>query len=160
MEEPRNESLGVVEIELLRRVNAKLQGFRSAADRGTWIRGFLAEGEILPRRGERFRAGADKFKQFADKDQRAVDLLHGGGYVVDGDPADLLQEPDGAVRHPDEVTEAELLDSATTAIANLMNEVRRLSHQQARAGEPAAEPTPVAPVRQVRRVTDKLWRRR
>ena len=46
-EEPRNPALGVVQIELLRRVNPHLTAFRKPVDRGTWIRGYLAEGHLV-----------------------------------------------------------------------------------------------------------------
>ena len=39
----QNESLGVVGVELLRRVNAELVDFDSPQDRGNWIRGYLAQ---------------------------------------------------------------------------------------------------------------------
>ena len=52
----QNESLGVVEVELLRRVNADLDGFSSAQDRGNWIRGYLAQGKLVPRGGEKLLA--------------------------------------------------------------------------------------------------------
>ncbi len=56
-EEPRNPALGVVQIELLRRVNPHLTAFRKPVDRGTWIRGYLAEGHLVHQEGERL--GAD-----------------------------------------------------------------------------------------------------
>ncbi len=56
-EEPRNPALGVVQIELLRRVNPHLTAFRKPVDRGTWIRGYLAEGHLVRQEGERL--GAD-----------------------------------------------------------------------------------------------------
>ncbi len=50
-EEPRNPALGVVQIELLRRVNPHLTAFRRPVDRGTWIRGYLAEGHLVRQDG-------------------------------------------------------------------------------------------------------------
>ena len=53
-----NESLGVVEVELLRRVNADLQGFGRPLDRGVWIRGYLAQGKLVPPQGREVLAVA------------------------------------------------------------------------------------------------------
>jgi hypothetical protein len=128
--EPKNPSLGVVEVELLRRVNAKLSGFSSAADRGRWIRRYVAEGDILPARHERFHAGREKQAEYAQRDRLAAEMLRAGGYIVDGDLARFEQEAPILGRHPDEVTAAELLDSATTAIANLLRDVRALTDER------------------------------
>jgi len=127
---PKNPSLGVVEVELLRRVNAKLSSFRSAADRGNWIRGYVAEGGILPARQERFHAGPQKRQEFAQRDRLAAEMLRTDDYIVDGDVARFEQEPPILGRHPDEVTAAEMLESATTAIANLLRDVRALTDER------------------------------
>ena len=49
-----NESLGVVEVELLRRINPHLGEFSAPVDKGVWIRGYLAQEKLVPRNGERF----------------------------------------------------------------------------------------------------------
>lgn len=127
---PVNASLGLVEVELLRRVNAKLEGFGSAMDRGQWIRGYLAEGDILPSRREKFRAGEAKRSDLRRRAERAVELLRTGGYDVRGDIEALLPAEAQGLRHPDDVTDAELLDSATTAIAHLVRDVRALTRER------------------------------
>ncbi len=127
---PVNASLGLVEVELLRRVNAELEGFGSAMDRGRWIRGYLAEGDILPTRREKFRAGEAKRSDLRRRGERAVELLRTGGYDVRGDLQALLPPEAAGLRHPDDVTDGELLDSATTAIARLLRDVRALSQER------------------------------
>lgn len=127
---PANPSLGVVEVELLRRVNPLLSDFKSAADRGNWIRGFLAEGNILPERRERFRAGDEKQKNLVERGDRATALLRDGGYDVLGDLEGLESGLSRDVRHPDEVSEDEMLDSAVVAIANLLRAVRSLTEDR------------------------------
>ena len=52
--------LGVVEVELLRRVNADLEGFGRAVDRGVWIRGYLAQGKLVPAQGREVLALAGR----------------------------------------------------------------------------------------------------
>ncbi len=129
-EAPVNTSLGLVEVELLRRVNAKLEGFGSAMARGRWIRGYLAEGDILPSRREKFRAGDAKASDLRRRGERAVELLRAGGYDVRGDLQALLPPVAEGLRHPDDVSEGELLDSATTAIARLLRDVRALTRER------------------------------
>ena len=129
-EAPANPSLGVVEVELLRRINPLLHDFRSAADRGNWIRGFLAEGGILPDRRERFRAGEDKQRDLVERGERAVALLSTGAYDVQGDVEDLRPGYPRDLRHPDEVSDAEMLESATVAIANMLRAVRSLTEER------------------------------
>ena len=129
-EVPVNASLGLVEVELLRRVNAKLEGFTTAMARGRWIRGYLAEGDILPSRREKFRAGDDKLADLQRRGERAVEILRTGGYDVRGDLGALLPQTAEGLRHPDDVTDGELLDSATTAIAHLVRDVRALTRER------------------------------
>jgi hypothetical protein len=126
-----NESLGVVEVELLRRVNADLEGFRSAFDRGHWIRGYLAQGKLVPRGGERFWPSIARVAELRERGDRAVELVERRGFQVIGDLADL-RTPTSLPerRHPDSVTDAELLAAATATIAGMMSDVRRLTRER------------------------------
>ena len=126
--EGHNESLGVVEVELLRRVNGRLRGFTAPVDRGTWIRGYLAEGKLVPRRGERFWPSEARVAELCARGTRIADEVAGAGYDVIGDVADL--RPPGDVpprRHPDGVAEAEIGSAAADLIAEMMIDVRRLT---------------------------------
>ncbi len=114
-----NESLGVVEVELLRRVNADLQGFTSPLDRGTWIRGYLAQGKLVPRGGERFWPSPERVAVLCERGTRIAEQVAAAGYDVVGDVADLWPPVDVPPRrHPDDVTEAELTAAATAVIAD------------------------------------------
>ena len=141
-----NESLGVVEVELLRRVNADLDGFGRAVDRGTWIRGYLAQGKLVPRKGEKFWPSPDRVAVLRERSERVVEHVKAHGYDVIGDvedlrtPADLPQR-----RHPDTVTDAEMLAAATATIAAMMTDVRRLTDEQAAPVEPTAAGPPRTP---------------
>jgi hypothetical protein len=130
----QNESLGVVEVELLRRVNADLTGFSSPADRGNWIRGYLAQGKLVARGGERFWPSPARVEELCARGSRIADEVAAAGYDVIGDIEDLrppVEVPHR--RHPDTVTDAELLEAATGVIAEMMTDVRRLT-REARAG--------------------------
>lgn len=125
-----NESLGVVEVELLRRVNADLKGFGSPFARGVWIRGYLAQDKLAPRQGERFWPSPARVQALRQRGDLAVDFLQEQGYDVIGDLDDLRTPPELAERrHPDLVTDAEMLKAAGATIAEMMTDVRKLTNQ-------------------------------
>lgn len=132
-EEARNRSLGLVEVELLRRVNARLKGFTSAGDRGHWIRGYLGQGHVIPRSKEKFRPADTTMQNLRDRAERAVEMLRDGGYDVRGDVASLVGNPLGPdLRQPDDVTDAELVDAAAQTIAAMLEDVRSLTRERDR----------------------------
>ncbi|MGD9960429.1 hypothetical protein [Nocardioides sp.] len=125
-----NRSLGVVETELLRRVNPHLTEFRSAGDRGRWIRSYLAMPDVLPTSGERFRPGPETLAELTRRGEQATAMLRTGGFDVVGDlelmtPSDVTQ-----LRHPSEVTEEEMLAVSVEVIANLMGKVRTVTRSR------------------------------
>ncbi len=69
-----NPALGIVQIELLRQVNAHLPSY-SAHDRGVWIRGYLAEGLLAAQPRERGGLPAEQLARFAELDRAATDLV-------------------------------------------------------------------------------------
>lgn len=162
-----NESLGVVEVELLRRVNADLQGFGRAVDRGTWIRGYLAQGKLVPRRGEKFWPSPERVAQLRERGDRVVQFVTAQGYDVIGDVDDLrtpVELPER--RHPDDVTDGEMLAAATATIAAMMTDVRRLTEARAEAGEPTRQGAArravrrlPEPVRKAARRARQMWPR-
>jgi hypothetical protein len=127
---PKNRSLGVVEVELLRRINPHLTDFTSAGDRGHWIRGYLGEGHVLPAGRERFRSGEAKHRELTERAQRALELLRGGAYDVRGDLVLLEPSPLGDLRQPGEVTDSELLEAALLTIAGMLRDVRSLTRER------------------------------
>jgi hypothetical protein len=135
-----NESLGVVEVELLRRVNGDLEGFGRAVDRGQWIRGYLAQGKLVPRKGEKFWPSPDRVAVLRERGERAADFVTQQGYDVIGDvddlrtPADLPQR-----RHPESVTDTEMLSAATATIAAMMTDLRRVTQERDDAEQSAKD---------------------
>ena len=125
-----NASMGVVEAELLRRLNAHLGEIHTARERARWIRTFLADGLLVTPDAERFWPDAGQVEDARRRGERALGLLRAGRYDVVGDlgllevPADLPPR-----RHPSEVTDAEVLAASVRLNAQLMGEVRRRSEE-------------------------------
>ena len=156
----QNESLGVVEVELLRRVNAELVDFTSAIDRGNWIRGYLAQGKLVPRRGEKFWPSPARIEELRERGDRAVDFVISQGCDVIGDVEDLRtpkQVPER--RHPDSVTDTEIAAAGAATIAAMMTDVRRLTRERRAAREAAAEARSALELRHPAGLTRKLSRR-
>ena len=127
-EQPANPSLGAVQVELLRRVNAQVEGFDAAADRGRWIRGYLAEEHLAAQGGDRFGLDDDLIEDCRARSRRAVDLITTHGIPVVGDVTSLLVPDDlPQQRRLDSVTEAELLESSARLVAAMLTDVRDLS---------------------------------
>ncbi|CAM3483902.1 hypothetical protein NODU109028_19055 [Nocardioides dubius] len=129
-EEAVNVSLGVVEIEALRRINMRLEDFDTAGDRSRWIRTYLAS-TVMPNERERFRPSEKRWNRLVAKAQHAVQILEGADYDVRGDLADLVPEvalPD--LRHPRDVTEGEMLAVTTQTIATMLTDVRERNRER------------------------------
>ena len=127
-----NTSLGVVEAELLRRVNARLVGFDRALDRGVWIRSFLADERLVPRGGDRFWPDAEQQEDCRSRARSAVALVRNRGFDVVGDLESLLvPEQLPQRRHPSSVTDAEVAEVAVDLVAQLLGDVKGLSERKA-----------------------------
>jgi hypothetical protein len=156
-----NESLGVVEAELLRRVNQvlapEIQGSRQ---RSVWIRDLLAQHVLGPLGHEPIGTTDAQVSPARETWVQGVKRIRAAGYVVHGD-LDDLRPADPSGRLPGDVGEAELVEAATRCIAALVVELRdravsrrtppvgrraRLRHLAERATAPYAN-------RRVRRLT-------
>ncbi|QSR25615.1 hypothetical protein CFH99_08270 [Nocardioides aromaticivorans] len=144
-----NESMGVVEAEVLRRVNAHLDSFDKAFDRGVYIRTFLADERLVPRKGEPFWPYPDQVADCRERSVAAIDYLTAHGVDVVGDIEHLRVPEELPVRRtPDSVTEAEVAAAATELVAVLLGDVRELRNAS-RKGDGVS-----------RRPGRSLWRRR
>ena len=154
----QNESLGVVEVELLRRINRDLKGFSSAQDRGNWIRGYLAQGKLVPRGGEKFWPSPGRVAELRDRGDRIVEDVISAGYHVIGDVEDLRTPAElPSRRHPDSVTDAEIAAAASSVIAEMMVDVRSLTRENRALQSPSkAEVVVAAPVSFARRAARRL----
>ena len=130
-----NTSLGVAQVELLRRINAHLGDFRTAADRGVWIRGYLAEGHLVGQDGDRFGPRDEEVADCRARSERAVGLIREHGYHVVGDVETLLVPSDlPDLPHPDEVSDATLLEAATSLVAVMLDDVRTMKRALGTSG--------------------------
>lgn len=119
-----NTALGIVQIELLRQVNAHLPAY-SAQERGVWIRGYLAEGLLAAQPRERGGLPEHHQSRFAELDRAAATLIEERGFHVVGDLSDLVPDRSPAVaREPGSVTHEELLDAACRLVADIVADVR------------------------------------
>lgn len=153
-----NASLGVVQVELLRRLNADLGDFHSAFDRGQWIRGYLAEGHLADQEGDPFGLDDDLVEECRRRSDAAVALLRERGIHVVGDPGDLrVPATLPPARSLDSVTPEELLGAASALVASMLAETREGTREGTRDGaEPPVQAAPVGLLAGVRRE----WARR
>ena len=119
-----NESLGVVQAELLRRVNQvlapEIQGSRQ---RSVWIRDLLAQGVLAPLGHEPIGTTETQVAAARETSERSVERIRAAGYAVHGDLDDLRPaDPDG--RLPGDVGDDELVQAATQGISALVVELR------------------------------------
>ncbi|WP_457205512.1 hypothetical protein [Nocardioides sp. P5_C9_2] len=149
-----NSSMGVVEAETLRRLNERLTGFNTARARGVWLRSFLADERLVPRRGEPFWPADDQVADARRRGERAVERLRAAPYDVVGD-LDLLRVPQDLAprRHPDSVTDAEVADVALDLVATLMGDLQRRAARAGRPAEPGGAPSRLSRLRQALRGT-------
>ena len=129
-----NDSLGVVEVELLRKVNAHLgPEYSQAIVASRWLRYYLAAEVLAPRRGERYGPGPDQEAFLRAKSVEIVEALRAARYDVIGDLDELLP-PAGPIegRHPDDVTPAELADVGAAALAQVLDDLRRVTGERDR----------------------------
>ena len=135
-EQVANPSIGVVQVELLRRINAELGDFRRPSDRGTWIRGHLAEKWLALQEGDRLVMTPELVADCRRRSTRAVELIGERGLHVVGDVESLLVPVEPARGRPiDTVTDAELVEASAQLVAVMLADVRDLTREldQARA---------------------------
>ena len=135
-----NSSLGVVEAELLRRISPRLTDFTSALDRGVWIRSYLAQDVLVPRGGDAFLPSAARVAELAIRADIGLDAIRAAGYDVVGDLDRLRVGGVADVRHPEDVTESELLEAAVDTIATMMGDLREIRRDNTRMQRELAVP--------------------
>ena len=121
-----NTSLGLVETELLRRVDDRAWSvLPTPQDRTRMLRDLLANTVLSRGSRERFTVTAAQAEELVSRGKEAVTRLDRAGYDVVGSLEELL--PDAELlssRTPDDATDRELLDAALDAIVGLLEEAR------------------------------------
>jgi len=124
------ESLGAESARLLQRSGPLL---RQAVDADNghwnesyrWIQRYVSHQLLAPRGGSRITMRPCDVDALRERSSLTVKALAAAGYDVVGDLADLTSaDPPAGARHPDDVTDAELLDVALPLAADLLGEVR------------------------------------
>lgn len=122
-ERPPNESLGAVEIEMLRRVNAGLGAdLPMRAPYLTNVRDAFTRPVLLDRAGPRrkFGVSGEYAEWLAERAARTVRELGERPCTIHGDLADLTPRLDPSLPSPDDVTDEEIAELATAALAQLL----------------------------------------
>lgn len=145
LEVPRaNESLGVVEAELLRRVNAGWDGrIKGGRAKSQWIRDTLAHRILAPIGRESIGLPEQHRAEAEAEAEAAISALVAAGHPVHGDLADLRPVVK-AGRLPGEVAEHELLESASLALADLVVWAAGSGRAPQPGPQAAAAPAPAA----------------
>jgi len=147
--ERANESLGVVEAELLRRVNGALDGRISGArQKSLWIRDLLAHRVLAPLGREPIGLTAEQLAEAGVEADAAIAAVTAAGYTVHGDLADLRPQPLDA-RLPAAVTDAEVAGSAALALADLLVWARESGVGPRGAAGPRSDERPGATARTI-----------
>jgi hypothetical protein len=119
-----NESVGVVQAELLRRVNAVLRKeVRGSRARSVWIRDLLAQDVLAPLGREPIGVPEAQAAEATAVWENAVERIGSAGYAVHGDLADLRPSVTDA-RLPGQVGDAELVEAAVACISSLVVTMR------------------------------------
>jgi len=135
-----NTSLGVTEVDLLRRVNLALDKRLVQPEYGQVVKQLYAQQLLAARTSPRPVVPGEMYDDLAVVGERWVKEIDKAGYVVHGDPADLVPvAPAGPTPHPDDVDPRDQVSSSVDATAGLLLEVRRCHAEIARLEKEAAK---------------------
>ena len=116
-----NVSLGVAEVDLLRRVNAALDGRLPQPAYGRLVKHRLAHTLLAPSASPRPRLPRPLYDALVPVGERWVKEIQMAGYAVHGDLADLVPHPPQEDHpHPDDVSAEDGVAAASHALAELL----------------------------------------
>jgi hypothetical protein len=124
-----NASLGVAEVEMLRRLNRLLPRDLPDWFYTTRVKDQIAQRVLARRRGDdRVQLPPNRRKWADERSDQLLSALKASGYDVVGDLGDLRPIPSRSPRaRPHEVTDKQLFDAAVNSLAALlMDEYRRM----------------------------------
>jgi hypothetical protein len=121
-----NESLGVVEAELLRRINEHLVPRLETTQVAAWVRNLLGNDVLARRTGKQsFAVPEDRRPWVRESSRRGLERIERGGYDIVGSLDDLVPgDVAPGAPHPDEVSDEQLVAAATETIAELVVRLR------------------------------------
>lgn len=129
----RNASLGVDQIDLLRRVNVALDARLKQPEYGRVVKRYYAQTLLPLHRSARPTAPAEMYDDFTSRAKSWVREIEEAGYPVHGDLAELIPSaPEPSAADPGDVSAAQQVETAAGTTAGLLLEVARL---QARVEE-------------------------
>lgn len=127
-----NESLGTAQIALLRHVHEALDGRIEQPWRSRVAKRWFAQSMLSRATSSRAVAPAEVIEQLMPVSRAWVDHLGAGGYQVHGDLEELMpQLPEEDVRHPDDVSEAELAAGLPEVLAEMLVSVTEVRKERA-----------------------------
>lgn len=121
--EAANESLGIAETELLRRLNRRIdRETRRESAYDQLLRDLVADGRLTRRRTQKVELPPDHHPWAAEQSERWVEWIKGAGVEVVGDIDDLRPPPPAQAEqdawlNPDEVSRKDLATAAIDALA-------------------------------------------
>jgi hypothetical protein len=127
--EATNESLGVAETQVLRRLNQALG--RKVAREGEYdglLRRMVADGTLFPRRSAPVTLRPDNFDWVEERTERSLDWIVASGIDVIGDLDELRPQrpdPDQRWNNPDRVRKRAITRAAISALSSMTAEAAR-----------------------------------
>lgn len=120
-----NKSLGTAETELLRRLNARLEGRISTEAYNRWVQVFLARRVLEPREGQqKFSLPAEDYPWVRKHAEQMAEFMRTSGYEIVGDLDDLIpSEPRSGGVAPDAASDDQVLDAAVDALAQVLRKI-------------------------------------
>jgi hypothetical protein len=152
-----NESLGAQQAALLHRVKPHLSPpLTDGPTRHKWVRKYFGHQVLVPQKGERFGLRPAQARELRDLSAAAAETVRAVGFPVAGDLDDLVpSETQPELPHPDDVTDAQMLDVAAQAIDQMIRDMREVSidrDEWRREAQRLARPAPSIPRRVASRV--------
>ena len=133
-----NESLGAESARFLELIGPRLRDAIDADDsvwteQYRWLRRFVGHELLVPRGGSRIALRDDDAATLRLRSGQSIDRLKAAGYDVAGDLCELVPaDVAPSAVHPDEVSDAAMLDVASDLVVDLLRRVR----DEADRGEP------------------------
>ncbi|MFC6287518.1 hypothetical protein ACFP3Q_12495 [Nocardioides sp. GCM10027113] len=128
----RNESLGTAQIAFLRRVVDALDGRLEQPWYSRVAKRWFAQTLLSRTRSGKPQAPTSVVDPLARVSAAWIDVIREGGYQVHGDLEDLMPEPAGDARHPDDATDAEMLAGLPEVVAEMLLRNRDLQAEVSR----------------------------